>query len=80
MKIGDKVTWQSQAGGDWRSKIGEVVEVVPPNHRPKTKKKDNGTPRDHESYVVRAKAVGTRTKTARLYWPRVSKLKPYKGA
>jgi hypothetical protein len=29
-KVGDKVTWDSQAGGGWTSKAGEVVAVVPP--------------------------------------------------
>lgn len=81
MEIGDKVTWTSQAGSTTRTKIGEVIEVVPKNHHPQMKKSDNGMPRNHESYVVRAYAVfkgRSGQKSYRLYWPRVSKLKPYK--
>ena len=53
-KIGDRVTWSSQAGGRTVTKTGEVVEVVPALERPKTKIKGMGFHRDHESYIVRA--------------------------
>lgn len=29
MKKGEKVTWESQAGGSWTEKTGKVVEEVP---------------------------------------------------
>ena len=75
--VGDSVTWSSQAAGATRTKVGRVVEVVPAKHRPKAKKKDNGMRRDHESYVVHARALrdDRKNNTPRLYWPRVSQLK-----
>ena len=29
IKVGDTVTWESQAGGNWVRKTGEVIAVVP---------------------------------------------------
>lgn len=29
MKAGDKVTWQSQAGGSWTEKTGTVIREIP---------------------------------------------------
>ena len=72
-KVGDGVVWDSQAAGVWRVKCGEVVEVVPAGKYP-VRKVDGGFTRDHESYVVRASAVG-RKGPARTYWPRVSALR-----
>jgi hypothetical protein len=72
-KVGDRVRWQSQAAGVLRVKVGQVVEVVPPCREPQSRG-DFGMPRDHESYVVRAIAVGRATKQARCYWPRASAL------
>jgi hypothetical protein len=75
-KVGDRVEWTSQAAGIARTKIGAVIEVVPPNGDPKSKLREMGWSRDHESYVVRAVAQG-RTSNARAatYWPRVSALR-----
>lgn len=70
MKLGDKVTWTSQAAGIRRAKEGTIVEVVPPNCYP-LMKKNNGAPRKHESYVVRATAVRGQNRSFRLYWPLV---------
>ena len=55
MKLGDKVTWTSQSAGIVRTKIGIVVDVVPPHATP-PKIKNPGKPREHESYVIRASA------------------------
>ena len=74
MKVGDTVTWKSQAKGNWTVKCGGIVEVVPANKYPKTPVRGTFSrsrgwlvlTRDHESYVVK---VG-----ARHYWPVVSNL------
>lgn len=29
MKIGSTVTWESQAGGSWKTKTGKVIAVLP---------------------------------------------------
>jgi hypothetical protein len=71
---GAKVTWRSQSAGTWKEKTGQVVAVVPADGYPTEALKavgingraGDGRPRDHESYVVRARG--------RLYWPRVSAL------
>jgi len=72
MKIGDKVTWESQAGGYRKTKIGEIVDVVPAGNRPSVDnfpdlhKAGVGWGRNHRSYVVR---VGKKH-----YWPIVKNL------
>lgn len=74
MKVGDEVTWTSQAGGYTRTKRGTIVAVVPARrdprgYIPRGRRLDGpGLPRDHESYLVDAGRHG-------LYWPRVSALK-----
>lgn len=65
-KIGSGVRWKSQAGGYAKEKIGIVVEVVPAKALPKNKGGGWGSPRGHESYVVK---VGSK-----LYWPIVKNL------
>lgn len=40
-KVGDHVRWDSQSGGYWKRKSGEVVAVIPPR----------GIPRDHLDYT-----------------------------
>lgn len=74
-KVGDKVTWTSQAGGFAATKVGEVIEIVPPNTRPNIK--GPGMNRDHESYIVRAYTQHAETKRTRKYWPRVNQLARY---
>lgn len=71
-QIGDVVTWTSQAAGIPATKTGEIIEVVPPGS-PATQIRGAGLPRDHESYVVKAKKTTDRGRQA-LYWPRVSLL------
>jgi hypothetical protein len=72
--IGDRVVWESQAQGRWKTKQGKVVAVVPAYERASRYVPDGynkvdgwGMSRNHESYIV---AVGQN-----LYWPRVSALK-----
>lgn len=75
-KVGDRVTWRSQAGGVAKTKVGTVAYVVPPRRRLRDEvlmlrelpKGYYGSTRGHESYLVR---IGKRT---RLNWPVVSRL------
>jgi hypothetical protein len=68
LKVGDKVTWTSQANGCTRTKVGEVVEMVPASEMPISKvPRSTALPRNHTSYVVRVPKRG-------LYWPRASQL------
>jgi len=76
-KIGDEVEWTSQAGGQTRTKRGKVVEVVPPDSLPAIYRVECITARDHESYIIRAVALGRADPKRRsTYWPRVSQLMP----
>ena len=79
-KLGDKVTWKSQAGGHAKIKTGIIIKVIPPNHdfltciRATTEYKlayGGGRPRDYESYAVLVKDSNGK---GVLYWPRVSQL------
>jgi hypothetical protein len=47
-KVGDRVTWISQAGGSYTSKTGYVSEVIPANASPR--KFFKKFERDRESY------------------------------
>ena len=71
-KIGDRVSWTSQANGRSVAKQGAIYEIVAPGAKP-TGIKGAGMPRDHESYVVKAYKNTDRKRTA-LYWPLVHKL------
>ena len=73
-RVGDDVSWTSQAQGFTRRKVGTVAEVVPAGQRPDRarfarlyKGAGVGFARDNESYVV---MVGNAP-----YWPRVAHLK-----
>lgn len=80
-KVGDLVFWESQAAGIRRRKEGEVIEVVPRHAMPRTKlSAEPGGSRDHESYVVKAKAIGTKLERAKKYWPVASLLHPAPAA
>jgi hypothetical protein len=82
-KVGDKVRWVSHARGRWTEKIGEVVEVVPPNRGVLLSKyrgsyalgsfSSKSNPRLHKSYVV---AVPVEEGRPKLYWPRANQLEP----
>lgn len=81
-KIGDKVTWSSQAQGFAREKTGVVVEVVAAGNRPSRKFDDLhkgvgcGYGRDHDSYVVEVRTGKTDKAKPKHHWPRASALKP----
>ena len=59
LKVGDEVTWVSQAAGTWKKKTGKIVEVVKPRSRPATISHSGG--HKHTTYVV---DVG-----GKVYWP-----------
>jgi len=76
-KVGDKVIWTSSAAGYTRTKMGNVVAVLPPGGHPTalvmevapfTIPRGAGTARGHESYLV--SVAGRRE----LYWPVASLL------
>ncbi len=71
-KRGSLVTWRSQSLSYWKTKHGEVVEVVPAGKAPFTQLKMPGGPRKHESYVVLVKEGA---KKGKFYWPVVKLLK-----
>ena len=78
LKIGDKVSWESQAQGYNKKKVGVVVGVIPAGEQVavyldaalanigSTIQKDYGGARLHESYLV--------VVSGKVYWPRVCKL------
>lgn len=82
-KVGDKVEWESQAGGNYRTKKGEVFDVINGYEAPapgdyhfhKTMFDGDGSPRGHESYLVEVPGGKTPKAKPRLYWPRVSQLR-----
>lgn len=63
-KVGDRVTWKSQAAGSWKRKTGTITEVVPPNKLPQTQHYYGRRP--HQWYVVSVDGV--------MYYPVASKL------
>lgn len=69
-RAGDMVEWSSQANGRRITKRGQVVEVVPPGVRPpsRSKHRDPGGARDHQSYLVHVPKRGE-------YWPVVNRLR-----
>ena len=72
-RLGDLVTWSSQAAGSWATKTGEDVEIVPPRRDPL--QLIAGSPRNDVSYIVKVVEMGKRgPKKARYYWPITSKL------
>ena len=87
-KVGDRVSWSSQAGGFIKVKYGDVVAVVPARappgpHRAAVVERlgcgidrcdGGGLMRRHESYLVLVAAGGGKARP-KLYWPVVSRLK-----
>lgn len=79
--VGDRVTWESQAGGYTRKKTGTVVEVVRAGGIPRDK--NFGSSRAHESYIVEVtyeprRSTSTiksvRVRKPERYWPLVANL------
>lgn len=73
-KLNDQVRWSSQSAGCTVEKVGTIIEVVAVGAVPTKFKPKNGsaTPRNHESYVVRASKPNGRTLN---YWPLVRYLR-----
>mgnify|MGYP000898515629 CR=1 FL=1 len=74
--VGSRVTWTTQG----IEKIGYVIEVVAPDGDPRTKLPERGMPRNHETYVVRARrrqdwSLRRPWSTLSNYWPRTSALR-----
>lgn len=75
--VGDRVEWESQSGGHYATKIGDIVQVVKAGDTPGLAGDTCGTlhvsgvgygmARNHVSYLVRVENTG--------YWPRVKHLK-----
>lgn len=81
--VGDRVSWESQAGGHSKKKTGTVIEVVAPNRTPKTMT-SGVRARSTESYVVEVTHEVRRStsaikklvqKKAERYYPIVANLK-----
>jgi len=80
-KNGDRVSWNSQAGGYRKRKEGVILHTVPAGVHPRVvvtpeclpKGTKFTSPRTHESYLV---LVGKQT---RYHWPRVCHLKGEKS-
>jgi hypothetical protein len=74
-QVGDAVRWTSQSGGYRSTKQGVVVAVVPPHIHPgdQCAAAKLSAPRNHESYVVSARQVGS-ARSKHRYWPLVAHL------
>lgn len=86
-KVGDKVLWESQSSGSRTTKEGTVYKVIPPGATPYINEPTlltfpyhkllfDGMPRNHESYLVVVPGGKTSNAKPKLYWPRVSHLRP----
>lgn len=90
-KIGDTVSWTSQAGGHRKKKIGKVIAVIQPNELPqyvipkiflqtapyKLMFDRPMSPRGKHSYLIAMKP-GPKGGKAKVYWP-TKKLKREEG-
>jgi hypothetical protein len=74
-QIGDKVWWESQAGGFRTTKHGTIVQIVAGDKRPDFERfpslRDSGWQRGHDSYVVE---VLDPPRQPKYYWPRARAL------
>lgn len=84
LKVGDTVTWKSQAGGHVKEKTGTIIHFVEPNTRiPESilasgrVRSDLAGTRPRGSYVVRVDRIGKSGKPAMpmIYWPWPNSLK-----
>jgi len=76
-KVGDIVSWSSQAAGTTTTKVGTVVEVVPAGREPTKMARAVGSTRKHVSYVVDVPRFAKKSKQPlkpESYWPIVSLL------
>lgn len=84
-KLGDSVTWDSQAGGSFREKTGVIVEVIPPKGKFSNAIREKyldlfkgagvGFPRPEVSYIVAVPQGKTGKAKPKHYWPRTSALR-----
>lgn len=81
--VGDLIEWRSHAHGNWRTKIGIVMKIIPKQVSP-THFTDQGTlwkidspgaARNHETYII---ALPHPDKPTEFFWPRVGQLKKSK--
>lgn len=89
--VGDMVEWRSQAGGNTRTKRGEVVAVIRPGQSPRDavntllraggvrSKYGGGIARRGTSYLVVVPPKSSRA-LGTLYWPLADKLSPLSRA
>lgn len=87
IKVGDVVTWESQARGSWVEKCGTVVAVVPPGESA-LGRVPAGTKKSHIKFETDIYLRGDRAVVAvpagayggltHYYAPRVSVLEAYK--
>lgn len=87
IKVGDVVTWESQARGSWVEKCGTVVAVVPPGEST-LGRVPAGTKKSHIKFETDIYLRGDRAVVAvpagayggltHYYAPRVSVLEAYK--
>lgn len=68
-KVGDRVTWSSQAAGSWKTKTGTIVEVGTIGQYMKTKSR-LATIRHH--HVVRVTTIHSRGTREDIYFPSTS--------
>ena len=74
-KIGDKVTWSSQAAGSKTIKRGTVIEIVLQGRVPMLRRAEEARP--DESYVVEVMRYSKKGEELRsiIYWPRAAALR-----
>lgn len=85
MKIGDQVTWKSQAGGRWKEKTGKIIAILKPeeNARPILEAIGITFPSNRvkfQSHSELHRAIvevprGGRSKLTDYYSPRITQLK-----
>lgn len=81
--VGDLIEWRSHAHGNWRTKIGIIMKVIPaqkairsmPEQKGLWKIDCPGAPRNHETYII---ALPHPDKPTEFFWPRVGQLKKSK--
>ena len=78
-QVGDLVEWYSHAHGNWRTKIGVVIQRIPAGNTPEMYLDQEtlwridgcGEARNHESYII---AIPHPDKPTEFFWPKVGGL------
>ena len=68
-KLGDRVTWASQAAGSWKTKTGVIIEVGTINQ---PLKHGNRTASKRHRYVVEVVVKHSRGEKKSIYYPSTS--------